>query len=93
MPFVPVSVLHGLVDAAEEGCVGVMVESDGRVQPLCAVYSRKMMPRLREELEAGRWKVRPAVDGAGQVKYLKLHIEKWFYNVNTPEEFARLSGD
>ncbi len=93
MPLVPGPALAELVGAAEDGLAGVMGEADGRVQPLCAVYSRGCVGRLREELVAGRWRVRAAVEAAGPVRYLQLPFGKWFDNVNTPEEFARLGKD
>ena len=92
MPFVPGRVIEELAGAAEVGLAGVMAEADGRVQPLCSVYARSCVGRLREELDAGRWRVRAAVEAAGPVKYVQLPSGKWFDNVNTPEEFARLRG-
>ncbi len=88
MPLVPVKVLEELVAAAVEGCVAVMAEAEGRVQPLCAVYSRGAVRRMREELDGGRWRVRGAAESAGAVNYLQLSQAIWFSNVNTPEEFA-----
>jgi molybdopterin-guanine dinucleotide biosynthesis protein A len=68
--------------------IGVMARTAGVLQPLCAVYSRKALPTLWEELAAGRWKVTQAVATAGQYKIVDFEEESWFRNLNTPEEFA-----
>jgi molybdopterin-guanine dinucleotide biosynthesis protein A len=88
-PFVPVSALKALLSAAA-GFEGVcaMARTDGVMQPLCAVYSRKALEVLRQELEAGRWKVTRAIEAAGAVKVMDFDAGSWFVNLNTPEEFA-----
>jgi molybdopterin-guanine dinucleotide biosynthesis protein A len=88
-PFVPVSVLKALLFAAD-GFRGVcvMARVQGRMQPLCAVYSKGALEVLRQELAAGRWKVTQAIAAAGEVKFLDFYDSTWFANLNTPEEFA-----
>jgi molybdopterin-guanine dinucleotide biosynthesis protein A len=88
-PFVPVAALKRLLlIAAGSSLVCVMAQAAGVLQPLCAVYSRKALPILREELEAGRWKVTQAIAAAGECKMVDFEEESWFRNLNTPEEFA-----
>lgn len=88
-PFVPVACLRGLLQAAAEcPSAGVIARAEGRLQPLCGVYSRKMLPALRYELAEGRWKVAPALKVAGGVSVINFANVKWFANINTPEEFA-----
>jgi molybdopterin-guanine dinucleotide biosynthesis protein A len=88
MPFVPVEALRALVAAA--GGVAEMVvlaRAEGYVQPLCGVYSRRALMALREELTAGRLKVKDAVAATGAVGYVEFADLGWFRNLNTPEEF------
>lgn len=88
-PFVPVDCLRELLRAAAEDSVdGVIAKADGRLQPLCGVYSRRILPGLRRELTEGRWKVAPALKMAGRVSVIDFANVKWFANLNTPEEFA-----
>jgi molybdopterin-guanine dinucleotide biosynthesis protein A len=88
-PFVPVSVLKALlVIPAGSPIVCVMARAQGVMQPLCAVYSRKALAVLRQELVAGRWKVTRAIEAAGLVKVIDFDDASWFANLNTPEEFA-----
>ena len=88
-PFVPAAALiRLLVIAASFPSIGVMARAAGVLQPLCAVYSRKALPILREELAVGRWKVTQAIATAGEYKIVDFAEESWFRNLNTPEEFA-----
>jgi molybdenum cofactor guanylyltransferase len=88
-PFVPVSSLHTLLfmTAGFSG-VCVMARVQERMQPLCAVYSRKALEVLRQELAGGRWKVMPAIEAAGPFKVVDFEDARWFANLNTPEEFV-----
>jgi molybdenum cofactor guanylyltransferase len=88
-PFVPVHVLNHLLGlAATANVVGIMARVGGQVQPLCAVYSRRALPRLTEELAAGNWKITEAVAAAGGYTAVDFEDERWFRNLNTPAEFA-----
>jgi molybdenum cofactor guanylyltransferase len=88
-PFVPAEALIRLLFmAAGMPSVCVMARVAGVMHPLCALYSRKALPVLREELAAGRWKVTQAIAAAGQCKMVDFDEESWFRNLNTPEEFA-----
>jgi molybdopterin-guanine dinucleotide biosynthesis protein A len=88
-PFVPVSALKALlVMAGGSSSVCVVARAEGLMQPLCAVYSRRALEVLQEELAAGRWKVTSAIEAAGPVKVMDFDDARWFANLNTPEEFA-----
>ena len=89
-PFVPVIALKRLLlVAAGSPWVCVMARVAGISQPLCAVYSRRALSVLREELAAGRWKVTQAIAAAGPCKIVDFEEGVWFRNLNTPEEFAQ----
>ena len=91
-PFVPASALSRLLSAAADSpSVGVMARVAGRLQPLCAAYSRKALPLLREQLAAGNRKVTDAVAAVGGYTAVDFEEEGWFANLNTPEEFAEAS--
>jgi molybdenum cofactor guanylyltransferase len=88
-PFVPVSALKELIARAGgfDG-VCVMARAEGQMQPLCAIYSKKSLAVLQEELATGRWKVTKAIEAAGNVRFVDFEDASWFANLNTPEEFA-----
>ena len=88
-PYVPVAALKTLLStAAGFSGVCVMARVQGRMQPLCAVYSKDALTVLQEELAAGRWKVTLAIETAGAIKIVDFDDASWFANLNTPEEFA-----
>lgn len=88
-PFVQAECLRELFRAAAEGAGdAVIARADGRLQPLCGVYSRRMLPVLRRELLEGQWKVAPALEVAGRVCVIDFANVKWFANLNTPKDFA-----
>jgi molybdopterin-guanine dinucleotide biosynthesis protein A len=89
VPFVPVQVLKMLLTRSEtEGAVCVLAETLGVSHPLTGIYAKAALPVLRRELEAGRLKVKSAIQAAGAVRTLQFEHDEWFRNLNTPEEFA-----
>jgi molybdopterin-guanine dinucleotide biosynthesis protein A len=92
-PFVPLRALGRLLGrAAESTGVCVMAKAGGELQPLCAVYARRALPVLRDELDAGRWKVTKAIAAAGVCELVEFEEADWFRNLNTPAEFAEAVG-
>lgn len=92
-PFVPEECLRALIEAAREGAAdAVVARAGGRLQPLCCVLSRKMLPGLRRELMEGRWRVAPALEAAGVVSVMDFADAHWFANLNTPGEYAEAVG-
>jgi molybdopterin-guanine dinucleotide biosynthesis protein A len=90
MPFVPVKVLQSLL-ASPAGMV-VLAEAEGKMQPLCGVYSRLALSCMRAELEAGRYKVKDAVAATGALRLMRFEKLDWFRNLNTPEDFLLAQG-
>ncbi len=91
MPFVPVEALESLVAAGGAEMV-LLAQSDGYVQPLCGIYSGRALPVLREELLAGRLKLKDAVVATGAVAYVQFAELDWFQNLNTPDDFRAATG-
>ncbi len=95
--FLPVDVPLLTVDFLREfgrrclasSAIAVMPQIGGRAEPICAGYSRRALPGLRQALEAGRFKVTAAAAASGLVDYVEIvDAAGMFVNVNTPEEFA-----
>ncbi|MDR1623067.1 MAG: molybdopterin-guanine dinucleotide biosynthesis protein B [Synergistaceae bacterium] len=74
----------------------VPVTRDGRVHPLCAVYSKGTVPVLEAHLAKGDYSVTLALEKM-RVKYVSLqctpYADRLLRNVNTPEQYAALLGD
>ncbi|MEQ8161375.1 MAG: hypothetical protein ABRQ33_09315, partial [Smithellaceae bacterium] len=63
------------------------VWSDGRLEPLFAVYKKSVAGHIKELLDADRRKIRLLFDSA-DVKYVPLPDEgKWYRNLNTMEDY------
>lgn len=91
MPFVPAHVLRALIGSAAEGGSVILAEAEGRIQPLCGIYSRAALLVLRQQLLAGRYKVKDAAIATGGLRLISFNTLGWFRNLNTPEEFAEAS--
>src|SRR6476659_6752688 len=65
MPEISAGFLAGLVEHAMQSQVDVVLPFDreGRPQPLCAVYHRRVLPVLEQHFAAGVRKVTEALDG------------------------------
>ena len=88
MPLLPVAALRGLVASFDRSSLITLAQANGRVQPLCGVYSRQSLPVLRAEFAKGNLRVRAAVEATQSFSYWQAQDLEWFANVNTPEEFA-----
>lgn len=102
LPLVPWELLQWLVSRAH--LTGAMVTIPGvedRPQPLCAVYSAALAPRLRDSLLQGERKLMRAIESACAPDRLDKFIlgdvlppgrreslSQWFLNVNTPEDLV-----
>ncbi|WP_158748754.1 molybdenum cofactor guanylyltransferase [Acidobacterium sp. S8] len=78
----------------------------GRPQPLCAVYSRSLLGGIRRAIAGGDYKVMRTVETAASAREIDVFgveavaacadwpvrspLYRWFQNVNTPADFARL---
>ncbi len=94
MPFVPVSVLTELAARAESSSHDyVLAIGDGRPQPLCGLYHRRLASGLRRSLEQGTLKVMAALRQAGGAPEL-FHPQadipgaaQWWRNINTAADW------
>ena len=94
MPFVPVSVLAALAaraGASPHTCV--LAIGDGRPQPLCGLYHRRLAPGLRRSLEQGTLKVMAALQQAVRMpEFFHPQAESpaaanWWRNINTAADW------
>jgi molybdenum cofactor guanylyltransferase len=65
MPLVPVEFLRWMIERAEASdAVATIPVAGGREQPLCAIYSRRLLNDLRNAIAAGHLKMMTAVTEA-----------------------------
>ncbi|HEV8484838.1 MAG TPA: molybdenum cofactor guanylyltransferase [Blastocatellia bacterium] len=95
LPFVTADLLELLLDRVESYQVAVPLSSDGRLEPLCAVYSTEVLEPVTELIRSGERKVSRLFDRVRTrlIPFEDLSqlagAERFFINVNTPEDYAR----
>ncbi len=57
LPFVTSALLATLISLADSGCDAVVPRSTDGLQPLCAVYARRLAGEVRGRIESGRLKI------------------------------------
>lgn len=101
VPRVPEGLLASLLEAASRtGAVAVVPTCDGHPQPLCAAWTPRALPALRDALAARRFALRRAIEAAGalvlseeETARLPGFVPGAFRNVNTPEEYRALEEE
>lgn len=94
MPFVSPELARFLVDYDVDADVVVPV-TDGRYEPLHAVYSRKCIPVIADQLAAGKRQITGFFDKVRVVTVDETSIRKIdpalrsFFNINTPDDLRR----
>jgi len=95
MPSLDASALEALFAAG--GDCAVPRHADGRIEPLCAVYHRRIHARVRELLESGIRGVTEALrlleTGGFALRYVQVTARDTFANLNTPEDLARYRAE
>lgn len=94
MPFLTLPFLQRLVERAD-GVDMALAQTEDGYQPLCAVYARDILPKVRARLQAGRLDVvglvrelRTAVIGPEELAaFDPAHV--LLSNVNTPDDLQR----
>jgi molybdenum cofactor guanylyltransferase len=96
LPFVSAPLLARLSAlAADDDWDAIVPRSRDGLQPLCAVYARRLAPRIRERIESGHLKI---ADLFGAVRTRELSPEeiatcdpdeRLFFNVNTRDDWER----
>ena len=97
MPSVRMDFLDLLFQRAESSSVDVVMplDGEGREQPLCAVYSKRVEAPLRRAVAAGISKVRRALEGSPiaylpRSEYAEMDPNgDMLLNVNRPEDLGR----
>jgi len=88
MPEVESAFLIQLLQAAEQGGYDCLLPAgeSGRLEPLCGVYHRRILPAVERALEDGARKV---LDGLARVRLEVFPVSGPgpFRNVNTPAEW------
>ena len=90
MPLVHEGVLSHLYRHSASNEVTLFIDSSGIWQPLCAIYSTKILPKFTAALQSQDLSIRGLLSNCS-VQVLPWH-EDIFLNLNTPEDWDRLQS-
>ncbi len=80
-----------LAEASRTDSDAVVVhDGNGRIEPLCAVYHRRLLPMVQGALECGEYTVRKLLEKQN-IRAVRSPWEANPGNINTPEEWAAWS--
>lgn len=88
-PLIPEDLAERLIADAGDAHVAFAATASG-LHPLCAAWSPALAPALRARLEAGEHP--PVHEAAGNAERVLFAEEDAFANINTSDEFARISA-
>ncbi len=95
MPLLSHEMLNYLLCSVRDQKAVIPVHPDGRAEPLCGYYSQEIIPRMEENLAAGRYKLTDLLSDTGAFflkmdKTLPFYDPKIFTNLNTPAELKKV---
>jgi molybdopterin-guanine dinucleotide biosynthesis protein A len=95
MPFISTEVVAALLRRAGKGHDAVIPMVAGELEPLCAVYARKILPAVEKDLDASVRRIKTtlssldvAVVDAEELRPYDHELHT-FFNINTPEDLEK----
>jgi molybdopterin-guanine dinucleotide biosynthesis protein A len=95
LPFLTAPLLARIMSLADDECDAVVPRTSDGLQPLCAVYARRLTEPIGRRIESGRLKVQDLFEAIrvrelGPDEIAALDPDgRLFFNVNTPDDFER----
>ena len=95
MPFLHNGLIEKILDATAEGDMqdAILPLVDGEIAPLCAVYSKKILLKIKIALKQKRLSIKDFLKDC-HCKYIEVSKDerKAFLNINTPEDLSKVKG-
>ena len=93
MPLITAKTMRKIIAAFEPHLDAVVPIHDGNLEPLCAVYSRRILPAIERRIAARKLAMHDLVKSL-TTKYLDVsklaNCDREFYNVNTKEDYQQI---
>lgn len=91
MPFINSALLNFLLQNMQDADVAAATHDEGKIEPLCGIYSKKIIPEIEAAIEKGHYKL---LDLFNMVRFKAIKIDtslpfyndQLFYNINRPED-------
>jgi molybdenum cofactor guanylyltransferase len=91
IPGLPAGFITGLLARAETADVVMALDAKGRYEPLLAVYSRRLVPLLRDLVSAGQRRIVSILEQPGvKADFVSLAGQSWYRNLNSPEDLLAM---
>lgn len=93
-PFLKTGLIRLLLDQIESGVDIVIPETFAGLEPLCAVYTRRCLKAIEQQLEGGNMKIRSFFSAMRVKKVPEVQLRRQdpeltsFFNINTPAQMA-----
>lgn len=95
MPYIDRSIISYVLSQGDQRYAAIIPTIWNRLEPLCGLYSRKMLPIIEAQLEAKTFSLRKTLEMV-PTKYVDLtgtpHARKLF-NVNYPTDYAKVATE
>ena len=95
MPFVRREMIRYLAGFISPDCDACVFRSEGRVHPLCGIYSRTALPVAEEMIAEGKYRMMELLSRV-RTRYVDLSgsglAGEALANINTPEDYARITA-
>lgn len=85
IPKANISLIKSMYSQIEQNQI-LLLESQGKIEPLFSFYHRSVLPVFREQLEDGDYKIRKNFDKFTVSTYSVRDPESVLYNLNTPDD-------
>ena len=93
MPFVTKKLLSYIAEFISSDCDAYVITDEEHIQPLCAIYHKRILPDIEEVIEEGNFRIRELLKRV-RTKYIPLTYsgfdKRTVQNINTREEYERI---
>jgi molybdopterin-guanine dinucleotide biosynthesis protein len=94
MPFIKKELVMYMTEFITTDYDCYVIRDDDRIQPLCAIYSKKILTVIEKQIENGKYRLIDILNNTS-TKYIELKYtcfdKNIVRNVNTPQEYKRLA--
>ena len=91
IPGLPAEFITDLLVRAQSADLVMPLDAQGRYEPLLAVYSRSLVPLIRELVVAGERRIVSILGLPGiKADFVSLAGQTWYRNLNSPEDLLAM---
>ena len=96
MPFLNADILRRLKDCfAEKKPACLITRHQAGIEPLCSIYSRSILPLVKQCIQAGRLRLKDLLMECDQKEFLDLKGDwnRVFLNLNSIDDWKKIKGE